>query len=65
MLTMKNDLHRTEIKVKRTPKEMANMEDKFPWRWTNEEKAFIRKVRNALCPNRKSGCCLGDFWGRW
>ena len=61
MTTLKNTFHGTEYRTRKTAEEIAELQVKPEWEYTEAEKAFVRRAWNALCGI--AGCTCGDALG--
>ncbi len=62
MTTLKNAFHNTEYRSAKDPDEIERIASTQPWDRTETEKAFVRRVRKALCGVKN--CTCGDDLGR-
>ena len=59
---LKNTFHNTEYQSLKSLEEIDRIVSTSPWNRTDAEKAFVRRVRTALCGI--IGCSCGDDLGR-
>lgn len=61
MTTLKNNFHGTEYRSRKSQEEIDRIANTWPADRTPAEKAFVRRVRDALCGAK--GCQCGDELG--
>ncbi len=62
MTTLTNTFHNTEYRSTKSLDEIDRIVSTNPWNRADAEKAFVHRVRKALCG--VDGCTCGDDLGR-